>query len=303
LDNTIDIGRGGAILAKNTDVVLNDSRFLGNDALVTDASHGGGALAIIDGSLLAERCAFVGNNADGAPGNSFSEGMGGGLLIEGTNATGAPFDLVATITHPTISSNSANSSGGIGVVAESGPDAEVLLALDYVTLVRNDGELLVDGVGFRGNDEAAFVVYSNSVLHSNGNLLPSGTSVGVDCQVNLYNAFISSFGNLLGSDGECPSDFFDDITTDRLAPDLSVDVLVDFHMPVPDGLLVDHAAGSSCTPGLTFDQKGKVRGNGPGSGGASCDSGAVESYSASSFSIFFDGFESGDTTAWTDSVP
>ncbi len=303
LANTIDVGRGGAILARNTEVVLNDSRFLNNQALVTALSDGGGGLALVDGSLLAERCAFVGNNADGAPGNQTSGGVGGGLLIEGTTATGAAFDLVATITHSTISSNAANSSGGIALVAQSGPDAEVLLALDYVTLVRNDGSVLVDGIGFLGNDQAAFAVYSNSVIHSNGNLLPDGTSVGIDCQVNVYNAFISGFRNLLDSDGECQADFFDDTTTDRLAPDLAVDVIVDFHQPVPGGLLVDHASGGSCTPGATFDQLGKVRGNGSGSGGASCDIGAVEDYSAPTFPIFSDGFELGDTLMWSDSMP
>ena len=297
----IGTGRGGAVLARGSEVVLTQTRFFDNETEVTDVAYGGGALALVDGSLDAERCAFVSNNADGSPGNPSSGGIGGGLLVEATADTGAPFDVLATIKHSTISTNTANSSGGVALVAQSGPAAVVLLVLDYVTVVRNDADGLADGIGLMGNDQAAYAVYSNSILHSNGHLLGDGTPIGDDCQVNLYAAFTSSFGNLLGDNGNCPADFFDDFQTAKLAPDLGVNVVVDFHQPVIGGLLTDHAVGSSCTPGLTFDQKGKVRGNGPGSGGFFCDIGAVELYSDPM--PFLDGFESSNTSSWSQTVP
>ncbi len=279
-------GYGGAIFSADAEVVLTRTRFLQNEVETTVVNEGGGAIAVLDGELTVHQGAFIDNSTVGI-------GGGGALYLEGLGDQGLEFDALALLENTTISGNSAAAGGGIYVLIQpGGVNVGALASLNFVTLINNRAAV---GAGLRvvnAVDLNAVAFYQNSILHHNGTVNPLGMVIGTDCSVGFTTGTVSGGGNFLDPSDFCNQDL-QDVTAIDATEHIDVVLNVDHHPPIPGGLLHENGV-IGCEPGVTVDQLGKVRASGPGLGDSGCEIGAIEFNPP----FYFDGFESGDTTAW-----
>lgn len=288
-------GRGGALLVDGsatlprTQTFLRDCRFADN-AVQADSGNsalGGGAISLDAATLTIERCAFVDNRAGPLQAGSTSAGgVGGAIHATGILAAPGIDDTEVFIGHSTFSGNVARQGAAIaGTTATAG--LTVLVALDYVTVTGNRA-VGGTGAGLWGSGVGLVTfAYGSSVIHGNGT-----TAAARDClAASAGVGFQTLWRNLLDPDDLCPFDPELDLLEADLGAHLSLVRVDDAHAPLPGGALVN-ASGLGCVPGVTRDQKQRLRANGPGQGGNACEIGAIELHGdEGSDWIFASGFE------------
>ncbi|MEM7587578.1 MAG: right-handed parallel beta-helix repeat-containing protein [Acidobacteriota bacterium] len=301
--NTSAVFGGGVYGNTTSSLMIRDSVFLGNQA----QSFGAGVWGT--GTLRVERCHFEGNlivssggSGAGVAGSGMAEildstftGNFGGAIRHGdgtlivrrssiwgnmvTNAVLSDTNNQAFLYNTTITGNTGLFAG-LRVINEA--------TLRNVSIVGNEATLPSASGGMQANDPAT-VSSSNSIIANN---------IGGDC-----NGALTSFGHNLDSDGSCELSAEGDATGDPLLSSL---FLADFGvvlLPDPASPAVD--TGSPATVGSDdmacelVDQVGRARPvDGDDDQMARCDKGALEL----ARHIFSDGFESGDTTAWSNTI-
>lgn len=228
---------------------------------------GGGVFAELPGSFFALNSLFANNTAQG----------GGG---------GAAFGADADLFNTTFSGNTAVTDFGGGAYVFSLTTVNILSGTFTGNSSFQGGGLLVEG--------DTLVNVANTVI--SGNLAP----VGPEC-----NGPIVSAGHNLVRDNATCSGFMgtgDQVGSMSLPLDAMLGPLanlgggIDGHRPLTISPLINAASPAALgNPGacLSEDQRGVLRPQ-----GGRCDIGAVEDDT-----IFTDGFERGDISAWSNVVP
>jgi len=279
---------GGGVLVSGGSLVMRGATIAGNEAGV------GGGLAVDGGALYLYDSTVRGNLAGDAGGglailsapdvawisSSTLSGnaavRGGGLLI------GA--DAPLTLLNSTLSGNLATAEGG-GLLVDA-PGAEA--SIDFTTITRNVAPL---GAGFS---------IANGAANLHGSL--AGDNVdGTDCAAS---GILDASGANLDTDGSCAALAGGSVTT---VASLGLSGLgshggpTKTHLPLAGSPALDGAPDCLTSRGslLVVDQRGLPRPTDDGGGpAAECDLGSVEGGP-----LFLDGFESGDTAAWSATSP
>jgi hypothetical protein len=252
-------------------ILTSADTFLHRVEVSDNQAHAGGGICMDQNAkLLLDRSSVTGNTA---------VTLGGGIMFYG-----GELDLLQS----TISGNTSGSlSGAVHVqFLATGP-----VSLEHVTLTDNSTSH-VDGADFYVEGFPSSVEILGSIIDG-------------DCY-DPSSLFTSQGGNLEGPGDTCGFDPMIDqigVADMRLEPlafgntDL---VLTRCHQPRWNSPAVDDPLGVLAASCPTQDQRFLARPqDGNGDGVAACDSGAVEAQPP----IFVDGFESGDTGAWSSTVP
>ena len=325
IDSHADLSGGGAYidLKPGGSAIIEDTEFRGNDAASTLGLGGGGGGGLFLGSVettTIRRCLFVDNEAGNAP---IDDADGGALgiapLITGT----------LTIDRSTFSGNRAFGVGGaiaFGNTSTPSPP-DVTATLRNLTITGNtadaDGDSLVgDGGGIwtgSAPPTAAATILRNSIVA--GNFDASAAFHAPDLVV-ASGAIVSSGYNWIGvesgaafPDGQ-PNGNEDWIGTSASPLDPELDALAEnggptrSHMPhlspLPLSPVID---GGSC-PNQLQDQRGWFNEDSNHrifdeptvvNFDDGCDIGSIEAFLVAPTTIFENGFESGDLTAWSSS--
>jgi len=231
--------------------------------------------------------------------NTIDYGTGGGICVA---------DSTTTITNSTITGNEVlgPSSGqdfsgrGGGLSAVSGmlgtPTADTVVIVEDSTICANTTELYGGGISAYRQQGTMMVEVElrNTVVAEN--LEAGGASLG-NC-VEEAPAVVTSADFNLADDGTCNLVGTDDL----VVADAMLSPLGDHggptwtHAPEAGSPAVDSGDDVMCQE---TDQRGAPRPlDGDGDGAAHCDRGAVESGV-----LMMDGFETGDTSRWSASVP
>jgi hypothetical protein len=246
---------------------LLDVLFRDNRAASPDVATGGG-LASSGCDLTLTRVTFDGNTATSDP---EGESFGGALAL-------APGPEVA-LANVTFFDNAAATGGALFLFPSDGADTPVV-PLTNVTFADNGA--LTGGHIF----QAGTAVRLRNVLF--------GPSLGQGCAGDLLGIIFPDGGNM-DFDGTCEAERTegDPGLSDRLAPRGG---FVPTLSLVPGSAAIDAGVDPSCP--LT-DARGAPRPiDGDGDDIAVCDIGAFEA----DLPLFADGFESGDTSAWSATV-
>jgi hypothetical protein len=271
-------GFGGALRMDESAVRIQDSLFIGNEALSASPEVGGGAIAQFDGLLEVHRSAFIDNAAD-LPCNPSDPdpviSTGGALRIEGIGTLAQ-----ASFSDSTLAGNLGRVGGAIHVVAisDTGQTPDVVVTLNRSTVVGNQSCAQGDGLYIQETPGNSGVIqYNGSIIHGNGIEL-AGAIVGEDCSSNTPSQdFFSLDGNVLDPDDQCTTFGFDLMASD-LDLILEPQRQFDHYLLRGDGAAVDNADLFIFCAVDQLDQLGRLRGAGPGQGGSRCDPGAVEYY-------------------------
>jgi len=269
---------GGGIYTEVGSTEVYDTSFDGNFTGGIAPFAGGGGAILSSGSTLAiDSCTFVGNSA------------GNGGAIVATNGSGQ----ISTVANSTFSSNEAIGDGG-GIVACCG----AILTVQHSTFTENRADLTGSGMGDGGGLDLRTSQLLIAIIAA-GNVVGTGTVpddiFGTVDSASTYNVIGVDSGFTGISDG---------VGGNQIGPaasplDALLGPLADNGGPTGTHALLTgspaiDAASPLCPPPAT-DQRGFLRVDG------ACDVGAYEVGAAEP--IFVDGFESGDTTAWSDTVP
>ena len=259
---------GGAVANRYSGTVtVNTSTFSQNQTTSTTAAHGGGGI-FNDASLTVNDSVFTGNSAL-VPG-----GSGGG--VENYNNSAA-----SSVNNSTFSGNSADWGGAVLNNANSNP-----LTLNNCTITGNSAN--TDGGGVRNNR----TLNLNRVIIS-GNSASGGAEIRNTGTINANNYNVFSHSGLTTAQafsGFAPgaSDYnaSSDGNNIALASILNTTLAdnggpTQSHALVTGSPAIDYAPSTACTsaPINGIDQRGAARnydGDGQGSTGNECDSGAYE---------------------------
>lgn len=279
---------GGGVLVSGGSLVMRGATIAGNEAGV------GGGIAVDGGALYLYDSTVRGNLAGDA---------GGGLAI-----LAAPD--VAWISGSTLSGNAATRGGGLLI------GADATLALFNSTLSGNlataeGGGLLVDAPGAEASidfttitDNVAPLGAGLSIAAGAANLYGSLVGDNVDGTDCAASGILDASGANLDTDGSCAALAGGSVTT---VASLWLSGLgshggpTKTHLPLAGSPALDGAPDCLTSRGslLVVDQRGLPRPTDDGGGpGAECDLGSVEGGP-----LFLDGFESGDTAAWSATLP
>lgn len=288
--DAVNVAGGAGIWTSAGDLEIFDSRIINNHNLHTGSPGGGvkfnGGVALLVRTTIDSNTSL--NNYGGILGSSLT-------LVDSTVSNneaafspggigGNSGDL--TLINTTVSGNRAQSNFGAGGIGHGGG----LLTLSNVTVFGNENAGSGTGGVFLGSTSAI----SNSILGGNTNAFG-----GSDCDGTLdsrgYNLIQNAGCTIIG-----------DLTGNMLGIDPSLRPLADNSGPTQTHALTEHSpvldAGNPVMPGSSAiaceetDQRSFPRPlDGDGDGVAVCDIGAFE------FSrlVFEDGFESGDSSAWS----
>ena len=280
--------RNNSATIQGAGVELLDSLVGAPDVLTAESSYffnnisaeGGGIWAGTDTELLLYDNFFEDNRVTIGPWR-----RGGGIFSRGE----------VTLEGTTITGGSANE--GAAIFIEDSGDNQSKLDMVNSTI---SGASLISGVAaihlFETTSELLFVTMAENVfdlIAIQGEVQVTGSLFEGGCQ-SIAGAVIQSSGTNLGLDASCwdglpaPGDLV--VADLMLGPLDQADGPTPTHLPELGSPAVDHVLG----PCLPSDQRHRMR---PASG---CDSGAVE---RDPVDVFMDGFETGDTTAWTTVVP
>jgi hypothetical protein len=281
---------GGGIRTDHSRFIVEDSSIGGNHA---GYSCAGVSFSHHYGNI--DRTTFSGNIVDNTAGN----GTGGGLCV---------FNASAWITNSTISGNQVlgpssgqywyGRGGGLSIVGGYvGTPEDTRVILEDSTICNNTADTTGGGISVfnqHGGIEVE-VELRNTIVAEN---YEGGGAVLGNC-VEESPAVITSSDFNLGDDPTCNFIGTDDlIVADVMLADLALNggpTLT--HLPVTGSPAIDSGDDAMCP---ATDQRDYVRPwDGDDDGQAHCDRGAVEFDSCH----FFDGFESGDTSAWSATLP
>ena len=282
-------GAGGGICVWEGDrIAILNSNITGN--IASGSSGNGGGIYVRSGNLVV--------NSSTVSGNSCTYD-GGGILLWGDNGV-MPVNRI-TLNNSTVSGNIAGRYGG-GIYSRSWNTTFTVLTL-YNSTVTDNGA--TSGGGIYNAGAGAWVSARNSIVaeqrwlqdcynsggtyHSYGYNLESGTSCGFTAegdQQNVDPVGLHPLGDYGGPTETCT----------LLFGSPAIDA------GDPGGCYGD-GNGDGVLDGLAMVQDQRGWGywrptDGDGDGIARCDAGAVESQI-----LFADGFETGDTSAWSSAVP
>jgi len=297
---------GGLFLDPISGEVILTGSWIGSN----DADDGGG-IFLSDGGMEMEDCTVVSNTAAGFGGGMWLDHMmsdtvtitnsvvaanhavaGGGMVVYNTGRT--------LIANSTISGNSADDDGG-GIYESTPGDIEIASATVTDNTADVDGDGFGNGGGVALEDHAGFEM-RNTILAANhdGSSFPSPSapdcvgviqSVGYNLVRNLGFPILActiegdSTGNILGMDPLLQ------VLTYNGGPTKT-------HALEADSPAVDAGDFNGCLDPngvpLETDQRHGIRRD-------RCDMGAYEA-SALIDPLFWDGFESGDTSMWSGGV-
>lgn len=294
--NTATVDGGAIHVDRGTSVMVEESWISGNTA-----TESGGGLAAWDGSIEIVRSTFSGNLAQNGSGGAVYALLNDDVALRSS-----------TFTH-----NSAGfEGGGVATVQSQSFHADSITVTDNRAGLdpTNDGD--GGGLAFAGVMAAHLV---NTILADN-----TDSSVAVahcpDGSTRLGAMVVSAGFNLVGAH-ECLASSFplgqpnanaDQVGNLALPIDPLLEALSDFggptptRLPLPGSPTIDQG---SC-PGAVVDQRGRGGANGlraiddpavPNLADG-CDIGAVEK-DVWLPPMFADGFESGATEAWAETVP
>ncbi len=297
---------GGALYASSSGhVMVLDSEMSGNRG-----DLGGGALYVNGSAELFVQDSTIADNFAG-PDDGTTDADGGGILVVVT-----PFE----IRRSTISGNGARGNGGGMFVNATG-------LLRSTTVVENFGDS--DGDGNSGGglrvDVVGDVEFANSIVAGNTDGSAAG---GLEPDISLNSGSVTSLSyNWIGDNSSVGSAFpapstpgtpninADYVGTPAAPIDPVLSALVDnggptrTHRPLVASPVIDQG---DC-PSAGQDQRGygdatsgrrTVDDPAIGNLGDGCDIGAVERGAVPLAGLpFDDGFESGDTSAWSVAVP
>jgi hypothetical protein len=280
---------GGGIYAFEVDEV-----YVNYTSIVSNTAAAGGGIYIRKGKLTINNSTVSGNSADS---------HGGGIALYGDLILTLPSNRV-TLNNSTVSGNTATDGGGVAVRAFGTTPS--ILSLYSSTITNNDADQ-GGGIYTEEYSGAELLVFTR-------NSIVAAQARGDDCYDNdaagTPAEYISSGYNI---ERATSCDFT--ATGDQqgiLDPGLYT--LGDYggrtstHILEPDSPAIDGGDPSGCygdldgggtldTVPLYYDQRGEGHerhNDGNLDGSAICDIGAVEMQI-----IFFDGFESGDTSTWS----
>jgi CSLREA domain-containing protein len=212
-----------------------------------------------------------------------------------------------TVIRSTVSRNERMGIGGIGLIeilnsTISGNDAGSLTAGGVS--INLDGTLVVNNSTITGNNSpygSGLFVQPNAFAQIQNTII-AGNAGSPDCYIS--GTLLSTGGNIEGPGSSCG---FTDPTDQVAVPlvDLALGPLLNhsgankIHGLLPGSVAIDAGVSTGPIHGCPGDdQRGHLRTDGL------CDVGAVEVQPGEDMShIFADGFESGDTAAWSDSYP
>ncbi len=294
-------GEGGGIFANGNATTQGEQyyvRVVDSELHDNSGSAGGAIYTSTDGTLV-ETTSIHDNHASR-----------GGAIFTGFASPSQGVELLELYAS-TLSGNSAVTNGG-GLFIEGGTGA----TLYGVTVFNNRAHSTFPGSGTGGgvfvDSSASFEAIATLLADNRDSLAATPTS---DC----YGTLISGGYNFVSIDSGCT---ITGTTTGNLvghAP-TAIDPLVGplewlidptypsipsasgkpGHRPLDGSPLINAGPPDSCVPKLgdfTWDMIGQDR-----TLGGSCEIGAVE-YGAIPRDLFADGFESGDTSAWSAAVP
>jgi hypothetical protein len=276
---------GGALyLADGSDVTIVNSTFSGNQVIGGDKGASnpknafGGAIALIGGKLVISNSTVSSNMAKGgnySPGGSGAQARGGGIYVADIFVS-----LPVTITNSTISSNTAMGGSGDteGTAQGGGLWSYRGLKIIYSSVVSNtvSGDSSSRGGGlYYGVDDDQGPLLQNSLFANNtGATDANGPDIFGKVRSQDYNLIKNGNGftlsgstsnNLIGVDPNLGPLAFNGGAT-KTHPLLDPSPAID---AIPNGV-------NDCVGGVTTDQRGGLRGGGPGHGGPACDIGAFE---------------------------
>ena len=279
----------GVMGKRNAHLLIEDTTISDNHAL----DYGGGGVAVLNGSDLQLIRSSVIRNTSFDP---VEGGWAGGVGIA---------DSDALISNSTVSGNSALEpgarAGGIGLLSSldwGGFGASVVI--EHSTVTGNSAAGLGGGIAaaWESGPGTVEVVLHNTIVADNHE--QGGTTLG-NCVITAP-AFVTSGGFNLADDATCDLIHPDDlVVADAMLMPLGMHGAVYggptwCHVPIAGSPAIDSGPDDNFPP---TDQRGVPRPlDGDGDGFAMCDRGSVEGVL-----FFMDGFESGDTSAWSASVP
>jgi hypothetical protein len=288
--NTSEATSGG-IRGINASIDIDDSTIDGNTA---GYACGGlfldGGVGDIDGTTISNNTVV----------NTIDIGTGGGICVS---------DNTTTITNSTISGNVvlgpstgqsySGRGGGLSLIGGpfGVPTVDTVVIVEDGTISDNTAETVGGGISVYRIEGtmAATVELRNTIVAAN---YEGGGAVLGNC-IEEAPATISSLDFNLADDSTCNLIGTDDL----VVADVMLSPLADnggptwTHLPDTASPAIDSGDDAMCP---ATDQRGNVRPwDGDDDDQVHCDRGAVE-FGAP---FFYDGFESGDTTAWSNTAP
>jgi hypothetical protein len=275
----------GGIRSQGARVDIDDSTIDGNQA-----AWACGGLFLEGGTCEISRTTISNNIVD----NTIDYGTGGGLCMDGSSAAIVNSTISGNqVLGPTSGQLYSGRGGGISLI---GSGADTVLVVENSTVCDNTAELVGGGISvYRGGTTGAVELeLRNTVVAEN---LEGGGAVLGNC-VAEAPAIITSADYNLADDATCNLIAGNDL----VVADAQVSALADHggptwtHAPENGSPVIDSGDDALCP---ATDQRGAPRPlDGDGDQIASCDRGSVE-YGV----LFMDGFESGDVSRWSASVP
>jgi CSLREA domain-containing protein len=269
-DPSLDSGLGGAL----ANVGANARAFLLRSELHSNGAQNGGAIYTSadfvnpnTSELRIEHCSIFGNSAR----------QNGGAILNNSLTK-------VYLEDSTVSTNLGGHGGGLF------NDGGGVFNIRNSTIRRNHANGIGGGIS-EVHFNADFIRLRNSILAGN-----TAVSSGPDCNLRIR----SEGGTLLGSSSSCQmtSAGGDLVDVDPLlGPLRRMGRRSWAHLPQPGSPAIDAGANALCSPD---DQLGTPRPlDGNNDGQAFCDIGAIESAGE----LFLAGFETGDTSEWSTTVP
>ena len=289
------IGQGGAGISLNTgqNLLLEDVHLVANHA---EPAHLGGGLLAFNETNVTIRESIISHNRADRGGGIFSVSsltVENSTLYSNEGAEGGGAIYVSggsLILHEsTVHGNTAPGGGGGGIYLYQGSYLEA----SSVTIARNSS---LFGPGINRSNDSQVGDIGNSIIAYNhyygGGWGNCNGSLGILDEANLSSDTSCGFLGASDFDGVDP----------ELLPLAWAGGPTPTMVPKPGSPVLDEGKAIHCT---AIDQRGLPRPtDGDDNPGALCDLGAVEYQpSGEPFLISFDGFESGDTTKWSSSVP
>lgn len=306
-DRVLDILTGTDVFAGLFGLTIT-----GGQAPIGDSSFKGGGIRCVDGALSLDHVLVSDNGPVREGGGIYAEScdlifnyttvsnnqatlLGGGVSLFGSSTLSAPLSaivgndsgafgggLAIGTNFPLADLDNLTFSGNTAATAGSAIYNSNDVVLDFVTIVSDPGS----GISAiaQTNVASASIAISNTVL------------VG-SCEITVGPVPVSGGGNVESPGNSCSLSSTVDqtgVADPGLLPLGLYGGPTPVHMPEAHSPAVDDPLGviGSCP---TYDQRSVARPlDGDGNGQAACDSGAVERDL-----IFADGFESGDTSAWS----
>ena len=249
---------GGAFYVNGGSLTVVDSTISGNTISAPESGRGAAIMTVGGGDATVRNSTISGNDVTGA-----LIGSGAGVAFA--------YSSTVTIENSTISGNSTMSNGsvyggGAGVYSYNGGAATVRSS----TITGNSS------VTAAGSEGGGLYTFNAGTITIQDTII-SGNSGGItDCSV--VNSTVAATFSLIGVDGgaaQCGGITVDGLNLDPNLQDNGGSTSTHALLGGSQALELVPGSQLTCDPGVSMDQRGRVRGDGSTSGLA-CDAGAYE---------------------------